>query len=260
MALDAAGVHSADSASLAYLHTQQVADGGFTGGWGPDSDADSDAEVLQALIAAGEDPLGAAWSKASGNVLTAMRAAQGTDGGFSYQTYGESAFTTREIPAALMGVPYAAVVHFSAGLSVPRTSCPSAGSSASPSASASASASTAASPTAAPTPTTRPTAAPTLRPTAAPTPTSTSAPTPTDSVAAIATPTATFTSAPTVAVAGETAAASAGSGGAALTTGSSGSNGSGGIPTPIVYALAALAGLGAVAVGGWLMLARPAKS
>ena len=62
-------------------------------------------------------------------------------------------------------------------------------------------------------------------------------------------------------VAGETAAASVASGGASTTSGSTGSNGSGGgIPTPIAYALAALAGLGAVAIGGWLMLVRPVKS
>jgi hypothetical protein len=63
-----------------------------------------------------------------------------------------------------------------------------------------------------------------------------------------------------VVVAGETAEATTGPGRAATTSGSTGSSGSGGIPTPIVYAFAALAGLGAVAVGGWLMLARPTKS
>jgi len=265
MALNAAGVHSANTAAFAYLATQQTADGGFaySTAWGSASDADSDAQVLQALISAGEDPLGTTWSKGSGNALTAMRAAQGADGGFNYQTYGESAFTTREIPAALMRVPYAAAVHFTLGLSVPATSCP--GSNPSPSASVTSSASASSSASAAHstgpthTPTRKPTVRPTVRPTAAPTAT----PTPTDT--ATATPTAVTTAPPTASapeptsqVAGETAPVSAAP--AEPAPGSSGPGGSsGGIPAPLAYALAALAGLGAVAVGGWLLLMRPVK-
>jgi hypothetical protein len=263
MALDAASVHSADSASLAYLHTQQVADGGFTGGWGPDSDADSDAEVLQALVAAGQDPLSSTWSKGSGNVFTAMRAAQGTDGGFNYQTYGESALTTSEIPAALMrvpyGVPYAAAVPFTPGLAVPTSSCAAASS---PSASVSATAIISASPSPTHTPTPNPTAAPTSRPTAVPTvlPSASGAATSTvaQTVAAAETPADTAVDAVAL-VAGETAAPSVAPAGRVAPAGSTGSGSSGGIPAPLAYALAALAALGAVAVGGWLLLLRPVK-
>jgi hypothetical protein len=256
MALDAAGVHSADSASLAYLHTQQVADGGFTGGWGSNSDADSDAEVLQALVAAGQDPLSSTWSNGSGNALTAMRAAQGTDGGFNYQTYGESAFTTSEIPAALMGVPYAGAVHFTPGLAVPTSSCAAAES---PSASVSATAIISASPSPTHTPTPQPTAAPTSRPIAAtaatPSASATDTPTqaPTEPTVETATPDA------AALVAGETSAASVSPAGPVAPAGSTGSGSSGGIPAPLAYALAALAALGAVAVGGWLLLIRPVK-
>ena len=126
MALHAAGLDSADATALPYLKTQQVADGGFvySTAYGSASDADSDAEVLQALLAAGQDPFDEAWSKGSGNALTAMRAAQGADGGFAYTTYGESAFTTSEVPAALMRVPYGAAVHFTAGMTLPAERLP----------------------------------------------------------------------------------------------------------------------------------------
>src|SRR5450759_2876244 len=108
--------------------------------------------VLQALLAAGENPIALAWSQGSNNVLTNLRASQGSDGGFIYPGSGESAFTTSQIPAALMRAPYAKAVPFTAGLSVPKTSCassspsPSSSSSASASPSSSASASPSASP------------------------------------------------------------------------------------------------------------------
>ena len=129
MALDASGMHSADAAALAYLATQQLADGGFpyqnsTANGTPASDADSDSIVLQALLAAGQDPASAGWSKGSANVLTSMRASQAIDGGFTYPGSGESAFTTSQVPTGLAGVPYGAATHFKTGLGVPATQCP----------------------------------------------------------------------------------------------------------------------------------------
>ena len=131
MALDAAGVHSADASGLAYLSSQQLPDGGFpyqnSSAVGPPaSDPDSDSVVLQALVAAGQDPASAGWSKGSSNVLTHLRAGQGTDGGFAYVSGGgEDAFTTSQTPAALVRVPYAGAVHFTAGTSLPAVACPS---------------------------------------------------------------------------------------------------------------------------------------
>ena len=109
MALAAAGDHSADAAALTYLHAQQLPDGGFayqnSSPWGPPvSDPDSDAIVLQALVAAGEDPESSSWLVGSSSVLTHLRSTQGTDGGFAYPGTGESAFTTSQVPAALMRV------------------------------------------------------------------------------------------------------------------------------------------------------------
>jgi hypothetical protein len=130
MALDAAGVHSADAAGLAYLASQQLGDGGFpyqnSSALGPPlSDPDSDAIVLQALVAAGQDPVAPRWSKGPNDVLTQLRVSQGSVGGFAYPGMGEDAFTTSQVPAALMRVSYAAPVHPTAGLSVPKSDCPS---------------------------------------------------------------------------------------------------------------------------------------
>jgi len=146
MALDAAGVHSADAAGLAYLASQQLGDGGFpyqnSSALGPPlSDPDSDAIVLQALVAAGQDPVAPRWSKGPNDVLTNLRADQGADGGFAYPgNKSENAFTTSQVPAALMHVPYAANVHSTPGASIPTSDCPSASPSASTSARASPSA------------------------------------------------------------------------------------------------------------------------
>jgi len=143
MALDAAGVHSADASGLAYLSSQQLPDGGFpyqnSSAFGPPaSDPDSDSVVLQALVAAGQDPASAAWSKGSSNVLTHLRAGQGADGGFAYPASAENAFTTSQVPAALMRSPYAAAVHPKYEAGVPASRCPNAAPAASPTSSASA--------------------------------------------------------------------------------------------------------------------------
>ena len=143
MALDAAGVHSADASGLAYLSSQQLPDGGFpyqnSSAFGPPaSDPDSDSVVLQALVAAGQDPASAGWSKGSSNVLTHLRAAQGADGGFAYPGSAENAFTTSQVPAALMRSPYAAAVHPKYEAGVPASRCPNAAPAASPTSSASA--------------------------------------------------------------------------------------------------------------------------
>ena len=266
LALDQAGAHSTDTAALAYLETQQVADGGFvySTAWGSTSDPDSDSIVLQALVAAGQDPTSAGWSKTGGNVLTALRAGQGSDGGFVYPGSGESAFTTSQVPAALMRLPYAAAVHFRAGHGLGTSACPSP------------TPTPTATPTATPTPTPTPTRTPTARPTVRPTPRQTArhtaAPTiePTPTSAVTATPELTSTSTPTTApteqasasssasgaVAGETSDTSAGPGSGGV---SAPASPPGGIPAPLVYALAGLGGAIVVLCGGWLVLARPTK-
>ncbi|MFI5258329.1 MAG: hypothetical protein ACHQ01_01785 [Candidatus Limnocylindrales bacterium] len=255
MALDAAGVHAADAAGLTYLHTQQLADGGFpyqnSSTYGPPaSDPDSDSIVLQALIAAGQDPESASWSRGGNDVLTNLRAGQGADGGFAYPGSGEDAFTTSQVPAALMRDPYAVAVHPKAGNALPTSACPSPSSSSSP----------VASPSPASTPTRAPTPRPTIRPKAAPTPAPTSIPTDTPTLS----PTEPPTASPTIALAAtaDTATAVVGAE-TALPSGEpggpGGASGYGGVPAPVVYALAALAGLAVVVGGGWLIASRAGK-
>jgi len=92
MALIAAG-EPADgeiiSKTIAHFHNQQNADGGFPyinpSEWGTDTDSNSTAVVLQALIAAGEDPQSAAWTKDGNTPLSALLALQNESGAFAWQ-------------------------------------------------------------------------------------------------------------------------------------------------------------------------------
>ncbi len=71
--------------------------------------------VLQALVAAGQDPEGTGWLQGGNSVLTHLRSTQAADGGFVYPGQAANAFTTSQVPAALMRVPYAGAVHWTAG-------------------------------------------------------------------------------------------------------------------------------------------------
>ncbi len=114
MALIAAA-EPADSAAIqltiAHFTTQQNDDGGFPyiapSPYGTDSDANSTAVVLQALIAAGQDP--ATWVKGDGNTpLSALAGFQNDDGSFAWQlAFPDANFlaTVQAIPA-LLGQPY----------------------------------------------------------------------------------------------------------------------------------------------------------
>lgn len=77
--------------ALAYLHTQQNADGGFPYAQGDPngsaSDANSTALVVMALVAVGEDPTGAAdvWTKGGQTPASALLSFQNAGGAFRYQ-------------------------------------------------------------------------------------------------------------------------------------------------------------------------------
>jgi hypothetical protein len=98
------------------------------------SDPDSDALVVEALVAAGQDPEGSIWRQGA-TVLAQLRSAEGADGGFAYPGKPEDAFTTSQVPAAFMRLPYAGAAHWIAGRSLPAIECagssPSAGAAAS---------------------------------------------------------------------------------------------------------------------------------
>ena len=142
-ALAAAGVTSASSPAMTYLHSAQQADGGFGfNGSGP-SDPDSDALVIQALVALGQDPAAAAWSKSSNNAISNMESFADPKGSGGYIFPGNTtpdAFTTVSIPQALELKPYGAATTVGAGTS-PGNAAPTASPTAAATASASASAS-----------------------------------------------------------------------------------------------------------------------
>jgi hypothetical protein len=129
-ALGKAGVTSADAAAEAYLHAVQDADGGmpFTAGSG--SDPDSDGTVIQALVAIGQDPTGAAWTESGGgNPVTNMESFADPHGSGGYVFPGNTApdaFTTSVIPQALALKPYAAATTVVSGSSPPPPAVPTA--------------------------------------------------------------------------------------------------------------------------------------
>lgn len=114
MALAAVGDHSADAAAFTFLHSQQdPATGGFPfttlGSFGsPNSDPDSDALVIQGLVAAGQDPGSATWTNSAGNALTDIVTFQDpATGGFDFERgTSPDAFTTSEVPAGLLEAPF----------------------------------------------------------------------------------------------------------------------------------------------------------
>jgi hypothetical protein len=121
-ALGAAGITTADSAAETYLHSLQQTNGGFGFSTGS-SDPDSDAGVIQALVAIGQDPTGTAWTTAGGgNAVKDMESFVDALGSGGYVFPGNTspdAFTTSGIPQALALKPYAAATIVEAGTSPP---------------------------------------------------------------------------------------------------------------------------------------------
>lgn len=114
-ALAAAGDHSTDATALAWLATQQQADGGYPYQGSP-SDPDSDAIVIQALAAQGRDT-----SRPLAN-LTGMQ--DQATGGFTYPgNAGPDAFTTAQVPAGLMLAHLPVSPAYTAGNQIPGAGC-----------------------------------------------------------------------------------------------------------------------------------------
>lgn len=105
-ALGQAGIGSANSAAKTYLKSAQHSDGGFGFNAGAGSDPSSDIVVIQALLAIGQDPTGAAWTTAGGannpvSNLESFADPQGS-GGYIYPgNAAADAFTTSAVPQAL---------------------------------------------------------------------------------------------------------------------------------------------------------------
>jgi hypothetical protein len=121
-ALGAAGVSSVDSAAEAYLHASQQANGGFGFSAGP-TDPDSDAGIIQALVAIGVDPTGAAWTvPGGGNPVKDLESFADPHGSGGYVfpgNLGPDAFTTSGIPQALALKPYGAATTIVPGTTPP---------------------------------------------------------------------------------------------------------------------------------------------
>lgn len=76
---------------LNYFHLQQKASGGFEYATGsPDSDPNSDAAVIQALLALGEDPAGTAWTIVGKNAVSDLLTFQFDNGGLGFARPGSS--------------------------------------------------------------------------------------------------------------------------------------------------------------------------
>jgi hypothetical protein len=127
-ALIAAGVAASDASmakAIAYLHTQQNTDGGFTYSAPGLSDPDSDALVIQALVALNEDPTGASWTVGGKTVFSDLLSRQIADGGFVFPGNPTAdAFTTSQVPAGIKKVPLPGTTTWETGAKIPGVSCP----------------------------------------------------------------------------------------------------------------------------------------
>jgi hypothetical protein len=92
---------------LKYLQAAQNDDGGFTyapgSPFGTDSDSNSSAYAIQAILAVGQDPQSDAWSKSGNNAIDYLLALQLPDGSLEWQPGNGANFlaTAQAIPALL---------------------------------------------------------------------------------------------------------------------------------------------------------------
>ncbi|MGD2143458.1 MAG: prenyltransferase/squalene oxidase repeat-containing protein [Anaerolineae bacterium] len=96
---------------LTYLENAQNDDGGFPWSpdspWGTDSDANSTAYVVQALFAAGEDPLAGTWTVTNSDPISYLLSMQLLDGSFEWQEgSGANASATRQVIPGLLHQPF----------------------------------------------------------------------------------------------------------------------------------------------------------
>jgi hypothetical protein len=96
---------------LNYLEYAQNEDGGFPyspdSSYGTDSDTNSTAYVVQALVAAGEDPLTGTWAISNSNPISYLLSMQLPDGSFEWQKgYGTDQWATRQAIPALLQQAY----------------------------------------------------------------------------------------------------------------------------------------------------------
>jgi len=92
--------------ALAYLKTQQQASGGFEYAAGSgDSDPNSDANVIEALLAAEQDPTSTEWSIGEKNAVADLSTFQYSNGGFGFTRPGSSATAAPDAFSSTQSLP-----------------------------------------------------------------------------------------------------------------------------------------------------------
>lgn len=96
---------------LNYLKSAQNPDGGFTydplSQWGTDSDTNSTSYVVQAILAAGQDPISGTWVVTNTNPISYLLSMQLSDGSFEWQPgYGSNLLATSQAIPALLGYSF----------------------------------------------------------------------------------------------------------------------------------------------------------
>jgi hypothetical protein len=94
-----------------YLKSAQNEDGGFPydpdSTWVPESDTNSTAYVVQAILTAGQNPQSKEWMMEDGNPLVFLLGMQLPDGSFEWQPgFGSDGFATQQAIPALLGRTY----------------------------------------------------------------------------------------------------------------------------------------------------------
>jgi len=120
------------SSAFSFLHSQQdPASGGFpyAAAFGTASDPDSDALVIQALLAARQDPGSAAWSNSKGSPVSDLATFRQASGAYSFDhtacssTSSSCTFTTTEVPGALARTAFPVVLGYLDGASLASAPC-----------------------------------------------------------------------------------------------------------------------------------------
>jgi uncharacterized repeat protein (TIGR01451 family) len=96
---------------LNYLKSSQNSDGGFPytpqSAFGTESDGNSTAYVIQAILATGQDPLTGTWRVGGNNPISYMLSLQLADGSFEWQKgKGSNLLASQQAVTALLGRPY----------------------------------------------------------------------------------------------------------------------------------------------------------
>jgi len=106
---------------LEYMKSKQISSGGFDSGWG--NSAESDSWAIQAIVAAGQDPTGANWTKEGKNPIDDLLSFQNQDGSFNDYNPAPNSWTTSYAIPALLGKPYPILMEMSAPTPPPQSGC-----------------------------------------------------------------------------------------------------------------------------------------